>query len=176
MERNIRRTRLSMRSATENLSKILSEAEVNIMWGLKWLPLFNFLAEVIVKLGAHHTGLGTRTTAAASKKTASKSGRHAGTCKNEVGHGKLVGRRQQPQIRLPRKKDAAPAPAKMDTFSLGIFWQKQFYRLKWWHSLEKWTPARNVRPNIVSRLPKIQRFIQISRSDRVNQRVEAPRG
>jgi hypothetical protein len=33
--------------------------------------------------------------------------------KNEVGHGKLVGRRQQPQKRLPRKVDAAPAPEKM---------------------------------------------------------------
>jgi dihydrofolate reductase len=32
----------------------------------------------------------------------------------------------------------------MDSFSLGIFWD----------SLEKWTPARNVRPNIVSRLPE----------------------
>jgi hypothetical protein len=38
------------------------------------------------------------------------------------------------------------APAKMDSFSLGIFWD----------SLEKWTPARNVRPNIV--LKKCESF------------------
>jgi hypothetical protein len=56
----------------------------------------------------------------------SKSGRCTGTRKNEVGHGKLVGRRQLPQKRLPRKVDAAPAPAKIDTFLLESFGKNNF--------------------------------------------------
>jgi hypothetical protein len=59
----------------------------------------------------------------------------AGTRKNEVGHGKLVGRHQQPQKRLPRKVDAAPAPAKMRSAKENSSAVAS--------CLEKWTPRRH---------------------------------